>query len=889
MADRLRQVTPRLFAARDPRVRRTSWCHVNVALCEVKYSPAVPPQYWGSNAPTHSDRFHASMYETAELPPRREARVPRRLGPLSTWNALLLALVLLVVVIAALEWREYRRAQDDLHIRARTAAALYAGRLVSRLDAHFAALRFLASTLRDGGNDHTAESNARLSQSLNEFLRLDPGLMSVAVLSPAGDAVIASAGTVSQTPSSTATSFSPLAGQPNEALDIASQDAPEFVGLRFRKTDVDGQALFVLSAQYRTAALLASTNDFSPPWTLTTVNAQNDRSLGDWRAGKVYVGGPSASPPGETIMREDVPGYPLRVLAALPSGYATSSWVNASLKRWALEALLLLSFAVLVLLVRHNRRQNEQRRQELHAAAERDGLTGLLNREGLKAQLVPLSTNLAPSHQLAVIVIDLYRFAEINDRWGRDAGDSVLLQVAERLRSLPEVKALARVGADSFALIYRGLEIDEAQARMESVIRSVTPSFLLQHDFRRKITASVGCALYPEDTSQPQELLGLAEAALFTRTERENSARVTNIDLYGPASAAQLAWAERFLARRFVSMAEGFYKQLEIDPENARILGLLSPDALAVLKSRQAQYLRLLTSPSLTAETHRKSALHLGEVHALIGVSNRALIGANGAHYRTLVDLSKRIPGRLSQQQFLNRVLYLRLQNDLSLQAEAALALQLRLQKQVRELSQALQDRRQWADMVDRILEHLAEWPFIAGCAIHAQNVGGEFVIEAQSASHAHLSTEWTSHGSGVAPMPAAALIAESWLQGTVASLPTLPGGGTARSAAAVPLLDRQSHAQAVLALYGRLPNQFETPWVRDVLGNLCSVFTEALQRLRTEPSRRLSADERAHWRTRLFSGGLQMYMQPIVNLRHGRCTKVEALARLQLEDGRVI
>ena len=829
------------------------------------------------------------MPELADLPKQSAERPQRLLARLSTWNALVLTLGFLVLLIATLEWREYRRTQDDLQVRAHTAATLYAGRLGGRLDAQFAALRFLASTLRERGADALAQPGGQPSQTLREFLRLNPGLSSVELLSPDGGTVIGSAGSTRSAHPLIDAEFTPVLGQANATFGVASRGEPDVVSLRYRETDAAGHVLFLLRARYRISALLASTNDFSTPWTLSTVDARANRAIGRWKEGGLFLNEAQATGHSHVVQQVEVRGYPLPVAAALPPGYGTARWVSASLKRWGIEALLLASMAALLLLVRHNRRQGERQRRDLQAAAEKDPLTGLFNREGLEAQVAALSKNLPPTRQLAVIVLDLYRFSEINARWGRAAGNRVLMQLAERLRKLPEVKVLARIGADAFALVYHDIALDNVQARMETVIRSVTPPFLVQQDFSRKITASVGCALFPEDTTQPQALLGLAEAALFTRTERENTARVTEIDPYGPSSAALLSWAGRFLGRRAAAMTETFYKQIALDPQNTHLLELLSPEEFTLLKSRQAHYLRQFTSPALSAETHRQRAVHLGEVHALVGVSTGALISANSAHHRSLVDLSKRIPGRLSQKEFLNRVLYLRLENDLSMQAEAALALQLRLQKGVRELSHILHVTRQWADVMDRILEHVETWPFIAGCAIYSQNVAGEFVIEAQNTGHGNLSVGWLSSTPGATPLPAANMIEAAWLNNDVASLPTLRNAGLARSAAAVPLLDAQSHAHALLVLYGKLPNQFETPWMRDVLGSLRGVFTESLQRLRTEPSQHLSADERAQWRARLFSGGLQMYMQPIINLKHGRCTKVEALARLKLEDGRII
>jgi len=93
------------------------------------------------------------------------------------------------------------------------------------------------------------------------------------------------------------------------------------------------------------------------------------------------------------------------------------------------------------------------RAAELRRRAERDALTGLVNRSGLERRL---ADTLAASPDAALVFVDLDGFKEVNDTWGHTAGDAVLEQVAARLRSAVRPGDLvARYGGDEFVLLCR--------------------------------------------------------------------------------------------------------------------------------------------------------------------------------------------------------------------------------------------------------------------------------------------------------------------------------------------------------------------------------------------------------------------------------------------------
>lgn len=164
-----------------------------------------------------------------------------------------------------------------------------------------------------------------------------------------------------------------------------------------------------------------------------------------------------------------------------------------------------------------------QRTAMLHVSEEkyrilthRDPLTGLPNRV-LFSELLTHSIQMAEhlSMRFALLCLDLDKFAAVNETLGHGQGDRLLVQVAQRLRSLlPERDALARVGGDEFYIILdrdqRGQDIDLAAQRM---LDDLAEPFALEGQ-AVYVSASIGVALYPEDGATAEILLSRADATL---------------------------------------------------------------------------------------------------------------------------------------------------------------------------------------------------------------------------------------------------------------------------------------------------------------------------------------------------------------------------------------
>lgn len=163
---------------------------------------------------------------------------------------------------------------------------------------------------------------------------------------------------------------------------------------------------------------------------------------------------------------------------------------------------------------------------KLQQMAMSDVLTGLPNRAHFTAHLTN-EINRAGEHdwRLAIIGIDLDRFKEINDQWGHEAGDRVLITLAGRLGKLIKPgEFIARVGGDEFSAVKRYNAVEEVHdfvARIETALN--TPIDL--SDFVTITGGSIGVALYPEDGMEPTRLVMNADLAMYRA--KQDSTRST--------------------------------------------------------------------------------------------------------------------------------------------------------------------------------------------------------------------------------------------------------------------------------------------------------------------------------------------------------------------------
>jgi diguanylate cyclase (GGDEF)-like protein/PAS domain S-box-containing protein len=158
--------------------------------------------------------------------------------------------------------------------------------------------------------------------------------------------------------------------------------------------------------------------------------------------------------------------------------------------------------------------------ETLARQATQDSLTGLSNRSHLLHQLrAALDSAVAAGQALAVLFIDLDGFKAVNDTHGHAAGDSVLVQVADRLRSVLRVTDLiCRNGGDEFVAVLHDLDLLDAARIAERAAHDVTAS--LQRPFVAgsgliTLGGSVGVAIHPQDGSTPDRLLAVADSDMY--------------------------------------------------------------------------------------------------------------------------------------------------------------------------------------------------------------------------------------------------------------------------------------------------------------------------------------------------------------------------------------
>lgn len=154
---------------------------------------------------------------------------------------------------------------------------------------------------------------------------------------------------------------------------------------------------------------------------------------------------------------------------------------------------------------------------KLFSLAWHDPLTGLPNR----AQFQSISSKLLEEGDtVALLLLDLDSFKDVNDSLGHAAGDELLVAVAERLRAvLPPEASPARLSGDEFAILLPKATRASAEHVATSVLAALRPPFTLA-DQETAQRASVGVALFPWDASDAAELAKAADIALYAAKKR---------------------------------------------------------------------------------------------------------------------------------------------------------------------------------------------------------------------------------------------------------------------------------------------------------------------------------------------------------------------------------
>ncbi|MGH8052216.1 MAG: EAL domain-containing protein [Arenimonas sp.] len=153
--------------------------------------------------------------------------------------------------------------------------------------------------------------------------------------------------------------------------------------------------------------------------------------------------------------------------------------------------------------------------EELRWQADHDSLTKLYNRGWFEAQLERECSKVRRTGQTAMLLfIDLDRFKYINDTAGHAAGDKLLVEVSQRLKSrLRGADYLARMGGDEFAVLLTNVGTSDLTTLAEGFRRVLTASPFTYGGKSYRITLSVGCAKIDDATNSPSDAMAHADIA----------------------------------------------------------------------------------------------------------------------------------------------------------------------------------------------------------------------------------------------------------------------------------------------------------------------------------------------------------------------------------------
>ncbi|PIU17058.1 MAG: hypothetical protein COT19_02805, partial [Gallionellales bacterium CG08_land_8_20_14_0_20_59_87] len=208
----------------------------------------------------------------------------------------------------------------------------------------------------------------------------------------------------------------------------------------------------------------------------------------------------------------------LAVVAMILAGHLLPWFPDAYSTFEITAACLYLSilFAVLYNFEKVRSEHLEQEKQ-LENIAHFDVLTGVPNRMLLADRLAQaLARTKREQGLMAVCYLDLDGFKSVNDNFGHEAGDQVLVEVTRRIKeTIREDDTVARLGGDEFVLLLVGLQApEECVSSLHRLLLAINQPVQLREKSLR-ISASIGVSLYPEDEQDADTLLHHADQAMY--------------------------------------------------------------------------------------------------------------------------------------------------------------------------------------------------------------------------------------------------------------------------------------------------------------------------------------------------------------------------------------
>lgn len=568
--------------------------------------------------------------------------------------------------------------------------------------------------------------------------------------------------------------------------------------------------------------------------------------------------------------------------------------------------------------------QNEEARRARH-----DALTGLPNRLALEEYMPQaMARAVRQGSSVAVGMMDLDDFKQVNDGYGHEAGDRLLQTLARRLQEhIRHTDYVARLGGDEFVIVLENLDpllrVTQATKILDNVHKAVETPFPITNGAFAVVGMTLGLALYPVDGEDPDTLLRRADAAMYlskqNKASRENwwclasnalqmqaeeSVQQVSFNPYGPEAAELLVRAKAFLGRIRQNFIECFYDSLGKMSEAQAVLSVLTPEQLDKLKHQQGAHLDFLLSAETQQQDILKLANKLGAIHTLCGISPALLGEAYSIYRRLLIDSLDKALLRAYDRYHILLTTEMRLQDDKGAQLEAGQAVE---EKYFSLLSSRLPVAGcVWPDVSGQGVKALGSLPGIEAVLLFRMNPSGELVVEHSGGRVGAKLTERLKEKISQPVVNAQSVFGNSvtglaWRtrqQQTCASYSIDPNAAPWRgimadlgicSSISIPVSMEEEQVAVVLALFGAYPNQFETQRMQQFARSLQHRWEQMWMRCCFQRGSAVTEEQSCYLRDRLFSDGLRMYVQPIVNLRTGELLELEALVRIQDTNGTII
>lgn len=255
-------------------------------------------------------------------------------------------------------------------------------------------------------------------------------------------------------------------------------------------------------------------------------------------------------------------------------------------------------------------RAEQKRRSELLYHSTHDDLTGLLNRAGLLSRLQDL---ISKQQTFSLIVINIDNFNGVNDRFGQETGDAILIKFGHRVQAMLNGRdSLARLGNDEFVITTAKTDPVALENSCHTLVEQLAQVFEAGQ-LRLSLTASIGVSSFPEHGNSSSELIRSAHLALVRAKKNRNAVSIYRTEM--EMDYLRRLTVEQRLRQALAHGGLHMMYQPQLD-ERGKIVGM---EALARWNDEELG----VVSPAEFVEVAERSGLMLALGHFVLDTSLR--------------------------------------------------------------------------------------------------------------------------------------------------------------------------------------------------------------------------------------------------------------------------